>query len=126
MHCGKCGVPLLDGHEFCTGCGVKKATNRADDSDVLNRAYANDRLVVMDCTHCRATPSPMDRYCTGCGGAVPEPEIDRRPRCSKCERFLLQGERYCGDCGGQASTPTESPTSSPTRSPMSWGGQELM
>ncbi len=52
------------------------------------------------CPNCGQAYQAGDRFCVGCGGALPQPQVTLGGRvCPSCGAIARDGDRFCSRCG---------------------------
>ena len=68
----------------------------------LRRSRTRDGLL---CPHCGKGYQAGDRFCVGCGGALPGAEAGSTgPTCPGCGAALRQDDQFCAKCGHRMAT----------------------
>ena len=62
---------------------------------------------LVHCEKCGAAVPADVRFCTNCGGKMPEPPKPESEVCPQCGTVRIEGARFCENCGNAYDLPTE-------------------
>src|SRR5664280_1848009 len=93
-YCTKCGREVLDGKQFCGGCGqaMPIAAVPAQPQSAPAPVPAPH-----SCSHCGAVLAPGKRFCKQCGQPVGEPPSAAEPAAPKAVAAVAPS--VCEQCG---------------------------
>lgn len=82
----------------------KEAILLAEIEAEIERLQEAADMAGQTCPHCGKTLQVDDRFCSGCGQAIEQPEIDdpedKSQLCPACGYQFQEGDAFCARCGG--------------------------